>query len=388
MNESKQLTPKVDSHVNAGLIEIFRAGKHTDVNGNTREFTQADLQNIADSYDAASSEAPLVVGHPKINAPAYGWVEGLSVQGDVLFAKPHQVDAEFAEMVNAGRFKKRSASLFTPDAPNNPKPGQFYLRHVGFLGAAAPAVKGLRDCSFADESGYIEFSEDSRWYSMGSIARLFRSLREHLIDKDGLEAADRIVPDYQIQNIEDAARPPSDAANLSYSAVVAEPPSNNKDTDMTDKTAEFAERESALQARQQEIADREAKLAESEAKAKRTEVTEFASALVAEGRLLPINKATAIELLLAIPADTTLSFAEGDNTVSKSADDLMRSFLAGLPKVIDFAEKSGGDNAAIDFSDPVAIASAATEFQTKELALGREVSAAQAVQHVTKGSNQ
>lgn len=368
------------------LIEIFRAGKHTDVNGNTREFTQADIAAIAESYDAASSEAPLVVGHPKINAPAYGWVQGLSVDGDVLLAKPHQVDAEFADMVNAGRFKKRSASFFLPDSPGNPKPGQFYLRHVGFLGGAAPAVKGLREFSFADDSGYIEFSEDSRWYSMSQIAGLFRGLRDWLIEKDGLETADRVIADWQIQNIQDAARPPSDAANLSYSAPGVEPLSNDKDTDMTDKTAEFAERESALQARQQEIADREAKVAESEAKVKRTEVTEFASALVTEGKLLPKDKATAIELLLAMPADATLSFADGDNNVSKPAAELMRDFLTGLPKIISFAEKSGGENATIDFADSAAIAQAATEFKTAESAAGREISTAQAVQHITKGN--
>lgn len=39
-------------------------------------------------------------------------------------------------------------------------PGVYYLRHVGFLGAQPPAVKGLRSIELAEaEPGVIEFSE-------------------------------------------------------------------------------------------------------------------------------------------------------------------------------------------------------------------------------------
>ncbi len=55
-------------------------------------------------------------------------------------------------MVKAGRFKSRSASFYHPDNPNNPKPGVYYLRHVGFLGAQPPAVKGLKAVEFIKKS--------------------------------------------------------------------------------------------------------------------------------------------------------------------------------------------------------------------------------------------
>ncbi|MFS2072756.1 hypothetical protein ACEN9D_28795 [Pseudomonas sp. CT11-2] len=42
-------------------------------------------------------------------------------------------------------------------------PGVYYLRHVGFLGAQPPAVKGLRPIELAEgEPGVIEFSEDGQ----------------------------------------------------------------------------------------------------------------------------------------------------------------------------------------------------------------------------------
>lgn len=144
-------------------IEIFRAGTHTDSHGATLSFSEGDLASMAKAYDPALSEAPIVVGHPKADAPAYGWIKSLSAEGGRLFAAPDQVDPSFAEMVRAGRFKKLSASLYSPASPANPKPGAWYLRHVGFLGAQPPAIKGLAPVNFAagEEEGTItvEFSE-------------------------------------------------------------------------------------------------------------------------------------------------------------------------------------------------------------------------------------
>lgn len=119
---------------------IFKTGKHTDSNGITKEWTEADIDNIVNNYDPSKHEAPIVIGHPKNNSPAFGWVEKLKRVGDTLYALPKQLAKEFVEMVNKGLFKKRSISLY-PDGT---------LRHVGFLGATPPAVKGLPDVEFKD----------------------------------------------------------------------------------------------------------------------------------------------------------------------------------------------------------------------------------------------
>jgi hypothetical protein len=121
---------------------IFKTGKHTDSSGNTREWTEEDLDKIVNSYDPSKHEAPIVIGHPKTNAPAFGWIEKLKRVGDTLYALPKQLAQEFVEMVNRGLFKKRSISLY-PDGT---------LRHVGFLGATPPAVKGLPDVEFNDDN--------------------------------------------------------------------------------------------------------------------------------------------------------------------------------------------------------------------------------------------
>ncbi len=128
------------------------------MSGATLQFSEADLQQTVAAYDPARHEAPLVVGHPAHDLPAYGWVQSLSFNEGAIDATPAQVNPQFADMVAAGAFKKISASFYSPASPANPVPGVYYLRHVGFLGAQPPAVKGLRNPQFADtEDGVLTF---------------------------------------------------------------------------------------------------------------------------------------------------------------------------------------------------------------------------------------
>lgn len=128
------------------------------MNGAVLQFSEADLQKTVAAYDPTKHEAPLVVGHPAHDDPAYGWVQALQFADGALDAIPAQVNPAFAEMVASGAFKKISASFYAPNSPANPAPGIYYLRHVGFLGATAPAVKGMRAPAFAaTEEGVLTF---------------------------------------------------------------------------------------------------------------------------------------------------------------------------------------------------------------------------------------
>ncbi|MBV4551719.1 peptidase [Pseudomonas sp. SWRI102] len=141
-------------------LHIFKPGTHTAQCGTTYNFTEADLTATVAAYNPSLHEAPLVIGHPQHDAPAAGWVKSLSATAHGLIAEPQQIDASFAEQIAKGSYKKISASFYHPTAANNPVPGVYYLRHVGFLGAQPPAVKGLRPIELAEgEPGVIEFSE-------------------------------------------------------------------------------------------------------------------------------------------------------------------------------------------------------------------------------------
>ena len=130
-------------------IEIFRGGKQIDSAG--REHDGDAIINLAvKNFDAKTHEPPLVVGHPQNNAPAFGWVQGLKESGGRLLAKFKDVVPEFEAIAKQGLYKKRSASFY-PDGR---------LRHVGFLGAAPPAVKGLADLKFDDDAESICFEHN------------------------------------------------------------------------------------------------------------------------------------------------------------------------------------------------------------------------------------
>lgn len=58
-------------------IHIFKTGKHTSADGTTLEFNENTLTNAATGCDPTLYEAPIVIGHPKSNGPAYGWIKSL-----------------------------------------------------------------------------------------------------------------------------------------------------------------------------------------------------------------------------------------------------------------------------------------------------------------------
>lgn len=149
---------------NSPNIHLLVTGEHTSMAGDNLQFTDASLKATARAYDPEKHEAPLVIGHPQHDAPAYGWVKALTHTPDGLIAIPHQINPDFADLHHRGAFKKVSASFYHPDAPANPKPGVYYLRHIGFLGAQPPAIKGLRNPEFSEDENSddiitIEFSE-------------------------------------------------------------------------------------------------------------------------------------------------------------------------------------------------------------------------------------
>ena len=345
-------------------LHIFKPGRQTAMNGLTLEFTEADLTASAAAYDPAKHEAPIVIGHPKHDDPAYGWVKSLATAADGLQAEPHQVDAAFAELVEAGRYKKISASFYLPDAPNNPVPGVYYLRHVGFLGAQPPAVKGLKAAEFADaEDGVVEFGD----WGMETNATLWRRMREWLLAKFGQETADQVIPDWQIETIREAAR--QDVENDSaLRAAFADPeqapagaspanPPKHEENHVTPEQAAALEAENAQL--KQQLAASEADKA-SKAKAKRhDDNVAYAEQLIGEGKLAPKHKGAVVAFLDFSEADTSLEFGEGD--AKQPLATAFKSFLGELPKVVDFGEHATKGKAA----GADALATASAEFAEK-----------------------
>lgn len=243
-------------------IHIMRKGRHTANAGQEIEFTDAVFSEIAASYDPAIHEAPIVVGHPQSDGPAYGWIKRVEVRPDGLYAVPHQVNAEFADVVRTGSFKKVSGAFFSPQHKNSPAPGKWALRHVGFLGAAAPAVKGLRPVAFDDSSEVIEFEDFTL------------SLREHAL----------------------SVRERAWARSQNMAAIDA----------------------------------------------------------ASKGGRLPIGlKDEAIAFMDSLSDDSTMSFSDGDEIVTRSQTTWFASFLDRLPVPVALGEIAGGE--FVDVAESIAI---------------------------------
>lgn len=249
-------------------IEVFRTGTHTSSEGHTRTWTEEDMARIAEMYNSQSDhEAPIVLGHPRDNAPAYGWVESLAVKKGVLLATLKDLSEEFVEWVKAGRYKKRSIALYADGL----------LRHVGFLGAMPPAVKGLQDVAFSDgNSEEYEFGD----HRMSTVGRVFTRIREWLISKgDSIEEVEKVIPSNDLENLSwnlpelpqyiteelMALRLQVDdlraivTATPSYSENI--PMSGNDKPETAPQTYEYAEQLSTLQAKNAALESENAKLA-------------------------------------------------------------------------------------------------------------------------------
>lgn len=389
-------------------FSIFKSGAHTPSGASTAvPFTDEILKAAVAAYDPELHEAPIVIGHPQETDPAFGWVKSLKFEDGQIIAEPHQVSAEFNDLVQAGRYKKRSASWYTPSAPNNPKPGSYYLRHVGFLGAQPPAVKGLSSVNFSDsEEGVIEFAED------GMLAGLFRSMREFFIAQFGIEKADQALPNFYITGLEQSnAEQRAAQSTESFS-------DDNKDDDMKtieQLTAELAtanaEKAAALTAKAESdrlLAEANKQVAnfaeadkttqtlltgfvEREKAARRSEIEARVGALVTAGKVLPAAKKSTVDFLEGLDdATATVDFSEGDQTKKLTQRAYAMQMLAAGPKIVDFSEAGAqneqdfAETSAANKISPIALARKIGEVQAEAAKTGRKLSATEAA-HIAAG---
>ncbi|MDD3466017.1 MAG: hypothetical protein PHE67_02620 [Campylobacterales bacterium] len=298
-----------------GYFEVFKVGKHTDRFGKTKEFSEDDLKGIAASYDPSVHEAPLVVGHPKDNTPAYGWVKDMKVEDGKLYAKASQVVQEFSDAVEQGLYKKRSIALY-PDGK---------LRHIGFLGGTPPAIKGLKDIEFneSDSGEEFEFADWETNAKFKSIGDTLQSLKDFTIEKYGKDEADKIFEQWDLDFIK------------------KEIPNDNK--------SEFAEESPEVKELREKNKQLEQHLANMAKEKRRSEINEFCECLVGDGKLLPAQKAFAMDFMEMAHGVGSFEFSEGGEA---AAIDKLKLFLQAMPVQLEFGEhakKGDGTSASNEY---------------------------------------
>ena len=282
-------------------LHLARIGTFTDMHGQDVSLTPELLAQLAASYDPALYKAPLVIGHPKTNSPAFGWLETLEATPEGLFGAPINVDPAFAEAVNSGRYPQRSLSFWPADHPGSPTPGRPYVRHLGVLGATPPAIPGLMGADLAADDG---------------------------------------------------------------TTILFSTPQSNAMPDIPE-VVDLAAREAALATLQADLATREAAVAQREAEAaaqvaslRRAAVVAFCDGLATEARLRPADVPALAEIVLRLEqSEPAVCFATpGDDTPAAGAT-WLKTFLSGLPPLVELSEvatqaRARGAQGAVNFSAP------------------------------------
>ncbi|MBF0358944.1 MAG: hypothetical protein HQL70_10080 [Magnetococcales bacterium] len=282
-------------------IPIFKAGRHRDMNGTTLTITEVDLDKIVSTYQPELHEAPLVIGHPEHDAPAWGWVSGLRIENNMLLAMVQQVDPAFSKIVKAGRYKKVSASFYTPEAANNPSPGNFYLRHVGFLGAQPPAIKGLGEASFNEkEDGIITFTN-----------KITKTIEQ------------------------------GESSNFSDPKIKQETTMGQESKQLAPKKESLEKMQQELEKRTLELNKREEAIKLQERESKKNRQSQLVDQLIKDGKLLPRDREEVLALMDRLQESGVIEFSEGEGKpVSSEAAAYFQSFIKRLPVQVDFSENT------------------------------------------------
>jgi len=325
-------------------IEIFRAGDYRSAGKGL--ITRNDLDRVVRNYDPKFHEAPVCIGHPKDDKPAFGWIERLAVNGDTLLAKEKQVDPIFNEARSAGRYKKRSAGFYQNAA------GQIAgLRHVAYLGAQPPQVKGLADVAF-DDHGLkfieVDFGEDETVPDENKT--VVEQIKAYFAELLGGNAQPRTFSE------DDARR----IATEAVSAATA--PLQTKVTAL----------ETQLQTQATQFAEREKAIAGGELKQRAQAAV---TRLKAAGKWIPaFDKMGLVSVFEELAKSTaTVEFGEGEAKKTLSPLEMQVLFLEGLPKIVPggtlFTGALGAHKAGNSSGDPLTDAARARQ-KEKDITFG------------------
>lgn len=375
-----------------GWVEVFKAGNHTDSKGRRVSFSQGDLDQMISNH--ALGAAPAVIGHPKDTAPAYAQVDAYKREGDSLFAKFTKINPAFEAGVESGAYYNRSISV-----AKDPKVGMRVV-HVGWLGAVAPAIDGLEQVRFsaADDDNCFEFSAPgySLVWGLEAAASLMRSMRDRMIEKDGLEVADATLPQYRIDSILESATTARSEFNpvRPTQALFTQPTPTGGTMNFTQadldaaaaaaETKAKADAATAAAASAATFAANQAELVTLRKERQSERIALLIDGYKAKGLILPAEENGMNEFMASLEdagVEFTFSKAEGGEA-KKTPAQFFADFMAARKPVIKLGPAVVSEGAPqVDGSDPAQLAQEARNFMKAQADKGVIVTLPQAVAH-------
>ncbi|NOR68142.1 MAG: hypothetical protein GQ532_00325 [Methylomarinum sp.] len=352
-------------------VEIFRAGTQTDSAGNTRQFTQADLDQVIANHDP-EHPAPHVITHKEMYSPfAYGQSSELKREGDSLYVKSTKIEPQFEALVKNGNLFERSIRLLPTD-------NGFKLGHIAWLGAEPPAVEGMAPVSFnANEQG-LDFMMDTRTPNL--LAKMMRNMRDFLIEQFGKEKADEVMPDWDIDSLN---RHIADLENDEEQQTNTQFSKNNKPGDgimseFTQADIDAAKAKGAADAKataESDFAKQQSTLQQQldseRAERKQSEFSALVKSHIDRG-VAPADIAGAADFMMSLDkvADGAFEFSQGTGdkaqTVKTSQLDFVKGLLDKIPATVNTRQTQFDDVTTqhADFNAP-----AGTQVDADNLAL-------------------
>ncbi len=276
-------------------FQIFKAGKYPQ-----GEFTQEDVEEIAKNYDPSFCEAPITIDHEQ-SGPAYGWVDKVRTDKDVLEASFKETPKEFKENVNSGKYKKISIEVY-----KNLEGKGRYLKAVSFLGAAIPQVKGLEPVKFKDsESEIFEFElpkDETETFTQED----FDDLKKQIDDLEKQLAKFKQKDESREQKLETIKS------------------LKEKISALKDEVTSFREKAEGKDAIEQELNEIKTSI-------KTREFTEFIDKQIDKGTLVPANKDIVLSVLKEL--DNVQKFGEDSQVIND-----FKFFIESLPNQITYQE--------------------------------------------------
>lgn len=194
-------------------VKGLYAGVHTPMSGRPVRFTEADVSAHVQAVERQLSGGympPIVLGHPQTDDPRVGSVVDVKLEDGAAWYKVDKLTPEFHASCQKGSYLFGSPKISSKDGT---------LRHLGALGAWEPAMLQQDPWDFGAPAGDaaeedLVFGIASNWgevtaswlqrlaWRMNSLGRILRGQREALIEEKGLEAADKALPSWEIENLE------------------------------------------------------------------------------------------------------------------------------------------------------------------------------------------
>lgn len=198
------------------FIRIFESGTHRTAHPK-KVWSNEDVDAVFEATQAYGPDVvPFVVGHPDDDLPVVGRLAKSALklieEGDKKVVGFEHEDAQFS-LDDLKRLKKDGVDKLSSKINMRDGVEKRFIKHVGFV--TKPAVAALEDAQFEGgeepEFEYATFEADEAFAAFGTneyrvpwVGGLFRRLRDWMIEKDGKETADNVLPSYEIDGLMDS----------------------------------------------------------------------------------------------------------------------------------------------------------------------------------------